>query len=231
LHVEILNDPPAVAARVAALIGARLRRAVQERGKAALAISGGRTPMAMLSLLAREEVPWTETDVFQVDERVAPDGHPQRNATGLRQAFASLTEAHPKCFHWMPVTEPDLEEGAQQYAEELCTTVGRPPLFDVVHLGIGEDGHTASIFPGNAVVHATARKVMVTGVHLGWRRMTLTLPVLNRARMIVWVVTGRSKREVVTRLLQGDKSLVAAKVRRDDAWLIADSEAAEPNGA
>jgi 6-phosphogluconolactonase len=211
--LEVLEDAPAVARRAASLIEERLRNAVIERGTATFAVSGGRTPARMLRALA------------QVDERAAPEGHPERNATAIRSAFATRLELHPERFHWMLIEQPDLAAGARAYEDTLRSIAGRPAVLDLVQLGIGEDGHTASIFPG-APAQDAATDVTPAAAHGGWRRMTLTMPAINRARFIVWVVTGSAKRQVLSGLLAGDPSLVASRVRRTDVAIIADADAA-----
>ena len=225
-ELAVVDDAAAAAAQGAALIGAQLRAGVAERGRAALAVSGGRTPQRMFEILAREPLPWERIDVLQVDERVVPDGHAERNATQAGAAFAGPMARHPQSFHWMPVADADLDAAAARYAATLHTVAGREPLLDVVHLGLGADGHTASIFPGSALADETRVDVAATGEHLGRRRMTLTLPVINRARLILWVVTGADKCDALARLLAGDPSLVASRVRRRGAVIVADLEAA-----
>ena len=228
LRLEILEDAAAVARRAASLIEERLRNAVIERGKATFAVSGGRTPASMLRALAREDLAWEHLDLFQVDERAAPRGHPERNAAAIRSAFATRLELHPERFHWMPVEQPDLAAGARAYEDTLRSIAGQPAVLDLVQLGLGEDGHTASIFPA-APAQDAATDVTLAAAHGGWRRMTLTMPAINRARFIVWVVTGSAKREVLGGLLAGDPGLVASRVRRTDVAIIADPDAAPPN--
>jgi 6-phosphogluconolactonase len=157
-----------------------------------------------------------------VDERVAPPAHPDRNAAAARAAFAAPLAAHPDNFHWMPVEGSDLAAGARDYARALAAVAGTPPVLDVVHLGLGDDGHTASIFPG--APHLTG-DVAVTEAERGWRRMTLTLPVLNRARCVVWLVVGRDKQPALAGLLRADPKIVASRVRREHAIVFTDAEA------
>lgn len=225
-HLTIVDDAEAAAAEGAALIAAQLRTSAAERGRASLAVSGGRTPRRMLELLARDALPWDRIDVLQVDERVAPDSHVDRNATAARRAFAAQIARFPERFHFMPVTSPDLDAAAAAYAATLHTVAGSDPELDVVHLGLGGDGHTASLFAGSAAASETRAHVVVTEEQLGRRRMTLTLPALDRARLILFIVTGRDKRTALARLLAGDPALVASRVRRDGAVIVADLEAA-----
>jgi 6-phosphogluconolactonase/glucosamine-6-phosphate isomerase/deaminase len=171
----------------------------------------------MLRALADEDVPWQETAVYQVDERVAPTGHPHRNLIRLLAALprAALGSVCP-----MPVEEPDLEHAADRYAAEL------PPQLDVVHLGLGADGHTASLVPGDPVLDVRDRPVAVTAEYQGRRRMTLTYPALDAAREIVWLVTGEDKREAVAQLLAGDTSIPAARISNPRQLVVCDAAAA-----
>ena len=183
--------------------------------------------MQMLRLLAVEVLPWERLHVFQVDERVAPATHPERNAQPARAAFAAPLAAHPERFHWMPVEAADLAAAAREYAGELAAVAGTPPALDVIQLGLGDDGHTASIFPDDPELYR-ADGVAVTAIERGWRRMTLTMPVINRARSLVWLVTGRGKQDALARLRRSDPAIVASRVRRADAVVFADIEAAPP---
>jgi 6-phosphogluconolactonase/glucosamine-6-phosphate isomerase/deaminase len=126
----------------------------------------------------------------------------------------------------MPVEENDLEAAAASYADLLRQIAGSPPALDLVHLGIGPDGHTASLVPGDPVVNITDRDVAVTGVYQKRRRMTLTYPVLNRSRGILWLVTGPEKAEILQRLVSGDESIPAGRIQRDTAVVLADRAAA-----
>ncbi|HET8696115.1 MAG TPA: 6-phosphogluconolactonase, partial [Gammaproteobacteria bacterium] len=191
------------------------------------AVSGGRTPQRMLTLLARVDLPWDRVDVFQVDERVAPPGDADRNAQQLRAAFAAQVATAPECFHFMPVEGADLAAGAADYARALAAAAGHPPALDAVHLGLGADGHVASLFPGSALLEETRAAVAVTPeAHAGRRRMTLTLPVLGRARLVLFLVTGADKRAALARLMANDSGLVASRVPTVRAVVVADLEAA-----
>ncbi len=216
-RLEVLVDERAVAVRAAAVVADAARAAVAERGAFALALSGGRTPWAMLARLAAEELPWSQTAIFQVDERVAPAHHPDRNLTGLQGHLppAALPQLRP-----MPVEETDLEAACARYAASL------PDRLDLVHLGLGDDGHAASLVPSDPVLAVRDRDVALTGPYRGWRRMTLTYPALDRARLILWVVTGEEKRDPLRRLLAGDPAIPAGRVAAPRQLVIADREAA-----
>jgi 6-phosphogluconolactonase len=226
--IRLCNDAETLASAAARHIAAALSEAAAERGRATLAVSGGRTPAPMFERLAGERVPWDRLDIFQVDERVAPAGHDERNATGLEAALGAQARARPERFHWMPVTAADPEAAAQRYEHEFHAVAGVPAVLDVVHLGIGDDGHTASIFPGSNVPEDV--DVAMTGVYQGRRRMTLTLPAINRARAIVWVVAGSGKRAALSAMLGGDPACIAGRVRRDNAVVFVDRAAAPAEG-
>jgi len=226
MKVEVLADPEGVARAAATLIAAEARVAAAARRRFFLAVSGGQTPWQMLRLLAREEVPWGGMHVFQVDERVAPAGHPDRNLTHLRESLLQQAPLRPEQLHAMPVEEEDLAAAAARYARTLQGIAGVPPVFDLVHLGLGPDGHTASLVPGDAVLDVTDADVAVTGIYQGRRRMTLTYPALNRARRILWLVTGSEKAGMLVRLLAGDRSIPAGRACHDQALVLADQAAA-----
>ncbi len=226
MDVEVLRDPAAVAARAAARIAAEARAAVAARGRFSLAVSGGRTPWLMLRALAAEDVPWEATHLFQVDERVAPAGHGDRNLTGLLEALAGVPRLDPARVHAMPVDDADLDLAAARYAAALRGVAGAPPVLDLVHLGLGADGHTASLVPGDAALAVADAEVAVTGPYQGRRRMTLTFPAIDRARRVLWVVTGAEKAAALARLRAGDRGIPAGRVRADRATVLADVAAA-----
>jgi 6-phosphogluconolactonase len=226
MQIELYADADAAARAAAAFIAAEARSAVAARGRFVLAVSGGRTPWLMLRALADEPLPWDAVHVLQVDERVAPAGHPDRNLTHLREALGHAP-LRPEQIHPMPVESPDLDASAGQYAQTLQQLAGQPPVLDLVHLGLGPDGHTASLVPGDPVLDVTDADVALTGVYQGRRRMTLTYPVLNRARRVLWLVTGGDKADMLVRLCRADPSIPAGRVRQDRAVLLADRAAGE----
>jgi 6-phosphogluconolactonase len=217
IELLVLPDPEAVAGRAAEEIVERVRDAVASRGSFALAVSGGRTPRAMLTRLADAAIPWARSGIWQVDERVAPDGDPDRNVNDLLAVAPDVAQGVVRP---MPVTEEDLEAAAARYAASL------PEAFDVVHLGLGADGHTASLVPGDPVLDVIDRDVAVTGEYHGRRRMTLTYPPLDRAAFVLWVVTGPDKADVLPRLLGSDPTIPAGRVRAARQLVLADAEAA-----
>ncbi len=227
MDIRILADAEAVAREAARVIAGGARDAVADRGRFIIAVSGGRTPWRMLRFLAHEEVPWKGVHVVQVDERVAPEGDPDRNLTHLRESLLEHAPLPTEQIYAMPVDERDLESAVGRYALTLREIAGSPPVLDLVHLGLGADGHTASLVPGDAVLDVTDADVALTGVYQGRRRMTLTYPILDRSRTVLWLVTGSDKAGMLVRLRDGDLSIPAGRVRRDHALVFADRAAAQ----
>jgi 6-phosphogluconolactonase len=225
MKMEVYLDPDSVAREAANFIAAEARAVVSARGIFTMAISGGHTPWIMLRDLAQEDMPWKELHVVQVDERVAPAGDPDRNLTHLTESLLSHAPLRPEQIHAMPVESPNLEAAAAQYAQTLATIAGSPPVLDLVHLGLGPDGHTASLVPGDPVLNVDDADVAATGIYQGRRRMTLTYPMINRSRRVLWLVTGQEKAGMLTRLRAGDVSIPAGRVLADHAVVLADHAA------
>jgi 6-phosphogluconolactonase len=226
MRIELLADADAVARRAAEIIAGEARQAVSARGRFVMAVSGGHTPWVMLRALADQDVPWASVHIFQVDERVAPEGHPDRNLLHLRASLLEHAPLPAGQIYAMPVEVPDLQNAAASYAAELEKIAGVPPVLDIVHLGLGPDGHTASLVPGDPVLAVKDRHVAVTGVYQGRNRLTITYPVINRARLILWLVTGSEKVPMYKRLQSADPSIPAGRVLQNNAVLLADSAAA-----
>jgi 6-phosphogluconolactonase len=227
MKIDVLADADAVARQGAAFVATEARAAVAARGRFVVAVSGGHTPWQMLRELAGLEVPWDGVQVVQVDERVAPAGDPDRNLTHLRASLLGHAPLRPEQVHAMPVEEPDLQAAAARYARTLQELTGTPAILDLAHLGLGPDGHTASLVPGDPVLDVTDADVAVTGVYQGRRRLTLTYPILNRSRRILWLVTGASKIEMLARLRAGDPTIPAGRVSQAQATVVADRAAAK----
>ncbi len=228
MKMEIFPDAEAVARKGAEIIAAEARAAVQARGRFLVAVSGGHTPWQMLGVLAKEDLPWDSMHIVQVDERVAPEGDPDRNLTHLRESLLDYAPLRPEQIHAMPVESTDLEAAAKRYALALQELAGSPPVLDLAHLGLGPDGHTASLVPGDAVLNVTDADVALTGVYQGRHRMTLTYPILNRARRILWLVTGTDKVAALARLRQSDSAIPAGRILAANALVLADQAAAGP---
>jgi 6-phosphogluconolactonase len=226
MKIEISADADAVAREAAKIIAAEARGAVAERGRFIMAVSGGHTPWVMLRALAGEDVPWQSVHLAQVDERVAPAGDPDRNLTHLHESLLEHAPLPLGQIYAMPVESTELEAAAKQYAATLAKIAGSPPVLDLVHLGLGPDGHTASLVPGDAVLQIKDADVAVTGIYQGRRRMTLTYPILNRARRVLWLVTGSEKAGMLVRLREGDPSIPAGRINQERALVLADRAAA-----
>ncbi len=218
-QLEVVGDEGAAAGRAAELIAAAGTAAVADRGFFGFAMSGGRSPWAMLALLGEsEEMPWAETELFQVDERIASPGSEDRNLTHM---VLGLSMEHQPALRPMPVTQRDLEAACREYESSL------PDPLDLVHLGLGPDGHTASLVPGDEVLEVADRKVALTAAaYQGHPRMTLTYPALAAARRILFLVTGAEKREPLAKLLAGDRSIPAGRVENAAIVVVADKAAA-----
>jgi 6-phosphogluconolactonase len=217
--LEIVGDERAAARRAAELIAEAGAAAAAERGPFGMAMSGGRSPWGMLAILGElEQMPWDATELFQVDERIASPGSEDRNLTHM---VLGLSMDHQSTMRPMPVTQRDLEAAAREYESSL------PERLDLVHLGLGPDGHTASLVPGDPVLEVRDRRVALTAEeYQGYRRMTLTYPSLDDARQILWLVTGADKREPLAKLLAGDTSIPAGRVRNENMVVVADEAAA-----
>ena len=224
MKVEIFLDSTRVAQAAASIIAADARLAVAERGRFIMAVSGGKTPWIMLRALANEDIPWKQVHVFQVDERIAPAGDPDRNLTHLQESLLSHAPLPPEQIYAMPVEEADSVTAAKKYTQLLESIAGSPPIFDLVHLGLGPDGHTASLIPGDPVLKVNDKDVAITEVYQGRNRMTLTYPVINRARRILWVVTGNEKTKALAQLLNADQSIPGGLIQQDRAIILSDCE-------
>jgi 6-phosphogluconolactonase len=230
VKIEVHPDDIVIARKAAAILADAARAAISSRGRFVMAVSGGRTPWLMLRAFADERLPWEGVHVVQVDERVAPPGDPERNLAHLRESLLDHAPLRSEQIHAMPVDATDLNGAARQYAAQLREVAGSPPVLDLVHLGLGPDGHTASLVPGDPVLAVTDADVAVTNPYQGRRRMTLTFPIINRSRRVLWLVTGREKAEMLVRLNAGDPSIPACGVRRDRALVLADRAAAAALG-
>lgn len=216
--VKVVEDASEAAAEAARVIEMAGEHAIRERGVFNLAVSGGRTPWEMIGDLASSRLQWSKTQLFQVDERVAPSGSPERNLTNLVLALPLRCQASIRP---MPVGSDDLDGAAEGYSWSL------PERLDIVHLGLGSDGHTASLVPGDPVLEVEDRPVAVTeGEYEGFRRMTLTFPTLASARRIVFLVTGEGKEDALIRLKAGDRSIPAGRIQNPNTTVVTDRDLA-----
>lgn len=224
-RIEV-HDADDIGGRAAALVAEALRGAVDRAGRATFAVSGGSTPTPMFAALARADVPWDAVHVLQVDERVAPDGDDDRNLTELRRVLLDHVPLPAANVHPMPVGGGSAEDAADGYAATLRAVAGERPLLDVVHLGLGDDGHTASLVPGDPVLSVRDETVAATGPYQGRRRVTLTVPVLRDASLQVWLVVGHGKAAALRQLRGRDHTIPATHVVTDRAVLLLDPAAA-----
>jgi 6-phosphogluconolactonase len=213
--LQVAPDANGLSAMAASYVVSLAKAAVVDRGRFTFAVSGGHTPWAMFAALRAEYMPWAHVELFQVDERIAADGDPDRNLTRLLESIGDA----PAQVHPMPVNDPDLDAATAAYAALL------PERFDLVHLGLGPDGHTASLVPGDPVLDVTDNLVAVTQPYQGHRRMTLTYPALARAGQLLWLVTGPDKRDALAKLLAGDESIPAVRVKGGRSLIMADESA------
>jgi 6-phosphogluconolactonase len=226
MMIEVLDNADLVAIKAASIIAEEARKAVGLCGRFIFAVSGGKTPWKMLRALADEDVPWEGIHVLQVDERLAPEGHPDRNMTRLRESLTGNTPILPERIYAMQVEDKDPEAAAASYARTIREIAGSPAIINLVHLGLGSDGHTASLIPGDPVLRVTNRDVATTGIYQGRYRLTLTYPIINRAMKILWLVTGSEKMNMLKRLLDGDLSIPAGHISQKHAMMLADRDAA-----
>lgn len=223
MQLEMVEDKEALAVRATDVIAESAAVAIADSGSFSLAVSGGSTPKRMLELLAeRTDIEWPKVHLFQVDERIAPAGADDRNVNMLLPLLDAVTLGS---FWPMEVEAANLDESAGSYAAKLAAVGGLPPKLDLIQLGLGSDGHTASLIPDDPVLKVEARDVAVTGEYQGRRRMTLTWPVLDRAKAQLWLVAGVSKREALQQLLTGDASIPATLPTLERALVLADRAA------
>lgn len=224
MRIEVLADPDTVVWRAAEVIAEEARMASFARGRFLMAVSGGTTPWAMLRALTTMVIPWSDVHLMQVDERITDAGDVRRNFTHIVENLLAHVPIPPEQVYAMPVEAADVDSAAVAYAELLRQVAGSPPVLDLVHLGLGVDGHTASLPTGDEVLAAIGDVALVAPFQ-GLRRMTLTYPTINRARRILWLETGAEKASMLARLITGDQSIPAGRVQSERALLLADAEA------
>lgn len=225
MRIMIGKDPATAAALAADWLAERITEDVGARGRCVIAWSGGETPWNTLEELTTRNVPWHALQVVQVDERVVASADPLRNFTRIHALLCKRGRLDEAQLHPMPVERPDPDLAAREYAKTLAAVAGSPPILDIVQLGMGVDGHTASLLPGAATLKITDRDVAATEVYSGTRRMTMTLPCINRARAHCWIITGAQKAARLRELLAGREEIPAAKVTRDNAIVFVDAAA------
>lgn len=212
------HGPDAFAMTSATWLASTIADVVHQRGVCHLAVSGGSTPLPTFALLATMDVTWSQVHIWQVDERVAPDGDAARNATGLDATLLERIDLPPSNLHLMDVTRADLEIAAVDYSLSLSDACGG--VLDIVHLGIGADGHTASWPPGDPVIDVTDRDVAISQPYQGHVRMTLTVPCVNRARRRLFLVSGQDKADALAALLENRGTIPANRVTLDETTVL-----------
>jgi len=227
VQFDVLPDAESAAQQAARIIADHARQAIAERGLFTLAVSGGRSPWIMLRHLTQLDVSWPDVHIFQVDERVAPAGDPDRNLTHLQESLLRHVPLPLENCHAMPVEAGDLTEAAAHYAAQIESLCGQPARIDLVHLGLGADGHTASLVPGDAALEISDRDVALAGPYQSRERMTLTYPILNRSRSLLWLVTGHDKTIPLKQLLAADPTIPAGRVALSTSLILADAAAAD----
>ena len=225
MEIREYPTPDEAAFAAAEFLYQRAGEAIRERERFLLALSGGSTPWKMLRRLSERDLAWQLVGIVQVDERIAADGDEARNLVHLQRTLADPVRLPPAHLYAMPVVDKNLEEAAAKYEHDLAAIAGEPLILDVVHLGLGEDGHTASLIPGDPALSVIDHDVAVTDSYKGHRRMTLTYSIINRARHILWLITGPAKAKMLTRMIQADCHIPAGLVSQKRATIIADAAA------
>jgi 6-phosphogluconolactonase len=226
MRIQVQSSPEAAAERTADWLRTEIGRASSQRRRCLIALSGGRSPWRMLHELGRLRVHWHDLQVFQVDERIVAENDERRNARKITDQLIAPSMLRAEQFHAMPVERQDLVAGAEEYSRLLAEYAGAPPTLDVVQLGLGADGHTASLVPGDPLLLAEDRDVGISVPYEGTSRMTLTYRALNAARHRVWLVTGAEKAVALAKLWAGDASIPAGRVMRESSFVFADAAAA-----
>ena len=214
---------------LADVVAGEIGWAITRRGVAFIALSGGATPWLMLEALRHHPIDWTATHIFQVDERDATADSNDRSSTHIREVLTDHIEIPEPNVHMIPITGA-LALDADRYGQEVQTVTGG--TFDLIHLGLGDDGHTASLTPGDPALDAVEASAVVTDEYRGYQRVTLTYPVINAARSILWLTNGANKALALQQLLQADPAIPAGRVLQTNAQIFCDEAAmtADHNG-
>ncbi len=231
--VERASDSEDLARRAAQRIASHIDLVLDQRDRVQIALSGGSTPAIAYRLLGQERLPWDRVDVFLGDERWVDASDEASNARMLRATLLAEGPGSQAAFHPVPTLElPNPDASAEAYAKLVQKTcAGDPPVFDLMVLGLGEDGHTASLFPGTDAPTVVDRWATV-GRGKGLERITLTAPVLSSAREVIFLVSGVGKQLALKRLLDSAESAERTPARlvqpRSPILVLAD-EAAAPD--
>lgn len=223
--LSVVVEPATGLATVAAeRLSGLLQRTNARKGFCTVAFSGGGTPIPMFEALAGAGVDWASTEIFQVDERMVPPGHADHNFTALDRHLLSRAPVPGERVHPMPTEDADPRQAARRYEQELGRSA--PGGLDIVHLGLGDDGHTASWPPGDPVTGCTTALVALAGPFRGHLRMTLTPAAVRGAAQILWLVSGSDKAEALRRLIDNDPGIPAWHARKKGSLIFADEAAA-----
>jgi 6-phosphogluconolactonase len=217
IHAFVNADEGAIAA--AGYIAAQFRLAVSARRRFTLALSGGTSPLRMFDALTGETIRWEHVHLFQVDERLVPSDSPERNFARVRERLLAHVDIPPGQVYAMPVELDDPKAAAKAYAATLRRVLGADGVLDLVHLGLGADGHTASLLPDDTALESNA-DVIVSRPYQGFRRLSLSLPLISAARERLWLVTGTEKSRALKSLIDGDRTVPAGRVARDNATVF-----------
>lgn len=237
-RVVVLPTASAVAGAAADRVVSVARNAIRRRGRFCVALSGGSTPRATYDLLVSrprvDAVDWSRAEFFWADERAVPLDHRDSNFGAAKEHLLDhLPGIKRDAIHRMPADEPDRDAAAERYEAEIARVFGvspgapRPPAFDLIWLGMGADGHTASLFPGSTALGERRRWVVATWAPgpAAWR-MTLTQPLINAARTVLFVVTGADKASGLRSVESGSRELPAARIRARSTLFLVDALAA-----
>lgn len=233
-HVEVLSDKAALVQRSLELLLDQLHQAVAERGRFTLALSGGSTPKPLYEALAAQDLPWDKVQVFWGDERYVPPNHPDSNEGMTRKAWLDKVPIPAANIHAVPTDEADPATAAQRYEQALQQVfqiqAGEIPAVDVILLGMGDDGHTASLFPHTEALQVVDRLITV-GNKDGQPRITFTAPLINRARCVIFMVAGSSKQAALAQIFapEADSATYPARLIQPDGelWWLLDAAAGQ----
>ncbi|BBD61114.1 6-phosphogluconolactonase [Nostoc sp. HK-01] len=231
-QVEILSDQSALVARSLELILSKLETAIAQRGQFTIALSGGSTPKPLYEAIAAKDLPWDKIHVFWGDERYVPPDHPDSNELMARRAWLDRVDIPAANIHAMPTLDADPALSAAKHEQDLQeffhTAPGEFPALDVILLGMGDDAHTASLFPHTDALKVSDRLITV-GNKDGNPRITFTYPFINAARSVIFVVAGANKRPALAKVFApeaDDFSYPSRLIRpQGELWWLLDSAA------
>ena len=232
--VEIFPNNSALIERAHLLVAEKIREAIASRDLCTIALAGGSTPKPLYEAVAQDSLPWPKIHFFWGDERYVPSEHPDSNQKMARQAWLDRVEL-PECnIHPMPTDAQNPEIDAEKYQQELSQFFGSDsgefPRFELILLGMGDDGHTASLFPYTTAL-TVGDRLVTAGNKDGQPRLTFTVPLINAARCVIFLVAGSNKQDALEQIfaLSGDKMTYPAGLiqPQGELWWLLDESAAE----